>query len=671
MLRPAQILVAAFASLLFAAPAFAQNTLFPANPGDMIVRGTGTTWVGVPGGTAGCMLRSQGPTAAPTWSCSLPLNFQLPPMNVNTLWCNINTAQAPATQCTISQILSTIDYDIQRPPLAGSIPYVGANSIWHLSPPPAAVGWVWTAQGTGQAPQWVPPSGYVQPGAAGTCLVSNGPTVAPSFATCPTSGSFPVDSVFSRTGSVTAQSGDYSVGQVTGAAPIASPTLTGVPAAPTATPGTNTTQLATTEFTTGAVATAVTGLAPLASPALTGNPTAPTATTTDSDTSIATTAFVQANVVVCDAGIEGLSANNSQLGFADTANIMLITAKCLTLYNPSTGMRRGYKYGTVTAALTADLRNAGPVAGGRDQAAAFVARDNVFLYHIAGTAGLNVIISKTCPSCTNGGGTIGPVLPANYDTYRYDFPAILSDAGTFIYDSRHNDEGTRCSLNGWILAFTLTVTSVSANCTATAAHNIANGNCLPVGTCILRGGVALDTRITARGTGTGTTGTYTVSKSQTVGSAGTPVAMVSTDESSLALLVSGNRAYFNGSILVNLTGVVTFGSVFNWDYSIYIPTLNAATDLTVQLDFEVAATGAATTSGLFVYNQSTSAPCVGSNTAVGVYSTYAYGAGLVFAYNPIQRVPVFCTNLMPMEGANAGGAAGTPTVVNFIWDYGF
>ena len=41
-----------------------------------------------------------------------------------------------------------------------------------------------------------------------------------------------------------------------GAAPIASPTFTGTPAAPTAAAGTNTTQVATTEFVTGAIATA-------------------------------------------------------------------------------------------------------------------------------------------------------------------------------------------------------------------------------------------------------------------------------------------------------------------------------------------------------------------------------------------------------------------------------
>lgn len=75
-------------------------------------------------------------------------------------------------------------------------------------------------------------------------------------------------------------------------APLASPTLTGTPAAPTAAPGTNTTQISTTAFVTAAAAL----LAPLASPALTGNPTAPTAAPGDNDTTIATTAFVQAAI---------------------------------------------------------------------------------------------------------------------------------------------------------------------------------------------------------------------------------------------------------------------------------------------------------------------------------------------------------------------------------------
>lgn len=95
--------------------------------------------------------------------------------------------------------------------------------------------------------------------------------------------------------------------------------LTGIPTAPTATPNTNTTQLATTAYVVGqgylTVATAaatyapiasptftgtvtipagasISGFAPLASPALTGVPVAPTATFNTNTTQLATTAYV-------------------------------------------------------------------------------------------------------------------------------------------------------------------------------------------------------------------------------------------------------------------------------------------------------------------------------------------------------------------------------------------
>lgn len=72
-------------------------------------------------------------------------------------------------------------------------------------------------------------------------------------------------------------------------AALASPAFTGTPTAPTAAPGTNTTQLATTAFVTAAQALD----APLASPAFTGGPTAPTPTAGNNTTALATTAFVQ------------------------------------------------------------------------------------------------------------------------------------------------------------------------------------------------------------------------------------------------------------------------------------------------------------------------------------------------------------------------------------------
>jgi hypothetical protein len=57
-----------------------------------------------------------------------------------------------------------------------------------------------------------------------------------------------VTSVFTRTGAVVAVAGDYTVAQVTGAAPLASPALTGTPTAPTPATADNSTTIATTAF---------------------------------------------------------------------------------------------------------------------------------------------------------------------------------------------------------------------------------------------------------------------------------------------------------------------------------------------------------------------------------------------------------------------------------------
>jgi hypothetical protein len=77
-----------------------------------------------------------------------------------------------------------------------------------------------------------------------------------------------------------------------GTAPLASPTFTGVPVAPTAAADTNTTQLATTAF----VMTELGDYAPLASPTFTGAPLGPTAVAGTNTTQLSTTAFVTAAV---------------------------------------------------------------------------------------------------------------------------------------------------------------------------------------------------------------------------------------------------------------------------------------------------------------------------------------------------------------------------------------
>lgn len=70
---------------------------------------------------------------------------------------------------------------------------------------------------------------------------------------------------------------DASTQDISGKADLAGPTFTGVPAAPTATSGTNTTQIATTAFVTAAIPAAVdiSGKANIASPTFTGTVTIP------------------------------------------------------------------------------------------------------------------------------------------------------------------------------------------------------------------------------------------------------------------------------------------------------------------------------------------------------------------------------------------------------------
>jgi hypothetical protein len=129
-----------------------------------------------------------------------------------------------------------------------------------------------------------------------------------------------------------------------GAAPLASPTFTGTPAGPTAAPGTNTTQLATTAFVVASFATiaslasyattaSLASYAPLASPALTGTPTAPTAATGTATTQLATTAFAD---VLRDVPSNAKAANY-QLALTDRGQGIDFNGTSLTCTIPANG----------------------------------------------------------------------------------------------------------------------------------------------------------------------------------------------------------------------------------------------------------------------------------------------------------------------------------------------
>jgi hypothetical protein len=190
------------------------------------------------------------------------------------------------------------------------------------SPPPSVLAYLPLPDGT-------PATGYIP--------VWQGPGQATEWAAQSGGGGGGVASVFSRTGTVVAESGDYSVSEVTGAAPLASPAFTGTPTAPTATALTDSTRIATTAYSDSAVAvetsraeTAEALKAPLASPALTGSPTAPTASALTSSTQLATTAYADSAVAVETSRAEtaeaaaALKANNlSDLSSASTARTNL------------------------------------------------------------------------------------------------------------------------------------------------------------------------------------------------------------------------------------------------------------------------------------------------------------------------------------------------------------
>ncbi len=146
--------------------------------------------------------------------------------------------------------------------------------------------------------------------------------------------------------------------QLAALAPLASPAFTGIPTAPTAALGTNTTQVASTAFvlanantsdsyatqaqvnagvvsnlaiapSTFAASTQLAAKAPLVSPALTGTPTAPTAALGDNTTQLATTAFVknqgfQPNLgftPVQQGGGTGQQANKLYMGWGTNSRI--------------------------------------------------------------------------------------------------------------------------------------------------------------------------------------------------------------------------------------------------------------------------------------------------------------------------------------------------------------
>jgi hypothetical protein len=113
---------------------------------------------------------------------------------------------------------------------------------------------------------------------------------------------------------------------------LASPTFTGTPAAPTAAPGDDSTQIATTAF----VAAFNSSLAALNSPAFTGTPTAPTAALGTASTQLANCAFVAAAIAALINSAPGVLDTLDELAAAlgDDANFAATVTTALAGKQP-------------------------------------------------------------------------------------------------------------------------------------------------------------------------------------------------------------------------------------------------------------------------------------------------------------------------------------------------
>lgn len=323
--------------------------------------------------------------------------------------------------------------------------------------------------------------------------IATAPTPAPgdsstkiattAFVTAALSGSN-VSSFNTRTGAVTLTAAD-----ITGAggALLAGPTFTGIPAAPTAAPGTSTTQLATTAFVTAAITAATAGVssfngrtgavslqasdvsavggALLVSPAFTGSPTAPTQTVGTSNTTLATTAFVMAAIAAASTVspatalplMDGVAAVGTSLLYARQDHVHPSDTTLAPLASPTfTGVpavptaapgtsttqaaSTAFVGAAITAAVPATVKSVQLTAAfsGQPAASAIVVIPITFAMTIAASLAGSVGNAQTAPAAAaaftvkNGATTIGTVSVATSGTVTFSGSGGALAAGNIL-----------------------------------------------------------------------------------------------------------------------------------------------------------------------------------------------------------------------------------------------
>ena len=282
--------------------------------------------------------------------------------------------------------------------------------------------------------------------------------------------------------------------QLNDKSPIASPTFTGVPVAPTAAVNTNTTQIATTAFVINEIAdnayipvidnlddlgdvtlttspgpasgdllkwngtawvndsALLAAKAPLASPVLTGTPTAPTAAAATNTTQVATTAFVRAEVaaLVNSAGatldtlgeIATALGNDASLSTTLTNSIALKAPLVSPTFTGTVTLPSGSAITLPT--VSSGINHSGSTSGTTKLQASAVASGTLTLPAVTGTlvsTGDTGTITRTMIENdtiinanikTTAAIELGKIADATIDTKTTDYSLVLTDKNKFI-----------------------------------------------------------------------------------------------------------------------------------------------------------------------------------------------------------------------------------------------
>ncbi|HEX3523178.1 MAG TPA: tail fiber domain-containing protein [Stellaceae bacterium] len=270
-----------------------------------------------------------------------------------------------------------------------------------------------------------------------------------------------------------------------GGAPIQSPAFLGSPVAPTAAPGTNTTQLATCAFVANAIA-GLSGYAPINSPAFTGTPTAPTPTTGDSSTAIATTQFVQNTLTSIDAGVVSF---NGRAGAVTLSSNDISAAGGAPLGSPAL-------YGVPTAPTAAPGTNTTQLA-----TCAFI---QAAIAAISGVASFNGRTGAVVLTAADVTGVVTIPVASTTTPLMNGTAAIGTSASFSRADHVHPSDTSRAPLasptfTGTPAAPTAAAATRTTQLATTAFVGTVTANYLPLTGGVLTGGLTLPNQVITQG----------------------------------------------------------------------------------------------------------------------------------------------------------------------------